>query len=259
MNLFSKLFRRPNALHLLAFIFFFNIANSYSQSNALHFNGDGSDDILLTKTTVDDIEGTNLYTMELWIKPESFGTNMNLLMANGSFNFSIDALGKPYLWNGTIYTSTATLSLNQWSHVAVTSNGTEIKFYVNGQAAGTTLGSNNISAGTTYGIGANVGNHGTAFIGSIDELRVWNVARTQTQIVQNLGNSLATGTGLMASYDFNSGIAGGTNTGITTLMDMTGNGNVGTLFGFALSGSTSNWVSSPVPTSFNYALDFDGG
>jgi hypothetical protein len=48
--------------------------------------------------------------------------------------------------------------------------------------------------------------------------------------------------GLLAYYDFNQETASGTNTGATTLIDRTGNGNTGTLQGFTLSGEESNWV-----------------
>ena len=57
-------------------------------------------------------------------------------------------------------------------------------------------------------------------------------------------------TGLVAYYNFNHGLAGGTNTGITTLEDLTANNFDGTLNGpFALTGTSSNWVSSTVDIS----------
>ncbi|HRY99590.1 MAG TPA: T9SS type A sorting domain-containing protein, partial [Bacteroidales bacterium] len=49
--------------------------------------------------------------------------------------------------------------------------------------------------------------------------------------------------GLVAYYTFDEGIDGGTNSGLIALPDQSGNGNNGTLSGFALSGATSNWVS----------------
>ena len=47
----------------------------------------------------------------------------------------------------------------------------------------------------------------------------------------------------MAYYRFNKGTAGGTNTGINSLTDLTSNAYNGTLSGFSLTGTTSNWVS----------------
>jgi hypothetical protein len=50
-------------------------------------------------------------------------------------------------------------------------------------------------------------------------------------------------TGLVAYYRANQGTASGTNTGITSLTDSSASGKNGTLNNFALSGSSSNWVS----------------
>lgn len=82
------------------------------------------------------------------------------------------------------------------------------------------------------------------FGGAVDEVRIWNVARTAAQILANMNTELdpTTQTGLVSYYTFNEGITTGTNTGLTTAMDMKGNNN-GILSNFAYSGSTSNFVS----------------
>ena len=94
--------------------------------------------------------------------------------------------------------------------------------------------------------------------GEIDELRIWNTARTQTEIQANMNNELSIETGLVASYQFNQGIANGNNAGETTLNDASGNGNNGTLNNFALNGTSSNWVngvslSPPCPTTNSFS------
>jgi len=48
--------------------------------------------------------------------------------------------------------------------------------------------------------------------------------------------------GLVAYYNFDQGSPGGTNESTTTLNDL--KGNFGALFGFSLTGSTSNWVTN---------------
>ena len=55
------------------------------------------------------------------------------------------------------------------------------------------------------------------------------------------GEFCASPTGLEAYYKMNHGTAGGTNTGVTTAVDLV-SANNGTLNNFALSGSSSNWV-----------------
>lgn len=56
---------------------------------------------------------------------------------------------------------------------------------------------------------------------------------------------------LKAYYKFNQGAPSGTNTGLTTLNDNSGYSNNGTLIGFSLSGTTSNWVTGATLTSGN--------
>ena len=52
--------------------------------------------------------------------------------------------------------------------------------------------------------------------------------------------------GLVALYHFDQGTVGADNSGITTLIDASGNANNGTLNNFALTGATSNWATGTV-------------
>jgi hypothetical protein len=95
------------------------------------------------------------------------------------------------------------------------------------------------------------------FAGSIDEVRIWNVARTATQISSNMGNSFPTPSpNLVANYRFNQGVASGNNAGLTSLADDSGNNNVGTFSGFAMTGSTSNFVNSGIAVLAAELTDF---
>jgi hypothetical protein len=83
------------------------------------------------------------------------------------------------------------------------------------------------------------------FQGKIDEVRVWNVARSQAEISSSYcGPLTGTETGLLAYYDFKQGVAGGDNTAIDSLYDVTSGANNGKLNNFDLNGSTSNFVES---------------
>jgi hypothetical protein len=63
-----------------------------------------------------------------------------------------------------------------------------------------------------------------------------------TQLAGNEAN-------LAAYYNFNQGVANGTNTGLTTLNGSTTPPYNGTLYNFALTGTTSNWVDGPALTT----------
>ena len=102
-----------------------------------------------------------------------------------------------------------------------------------------------------------VSNHNTEwkryFDGIVDEVRIWNVARTQTQIQDNVNKTLVGNeANLVAYYRMDYLTAGGNNTvapnNFTTLYDITANGNDGTLTNFARTGATSNYIAS---TAFN--------
>ena len=81
--------------------------------------------------------------------------------------------------------------------------------------------------------------------GCIDEVRIWDRALSQQEVLTNMNCHLnGNEPGLIAYYDFNQGIAGGNNAGVTTLPDLTSHGLNGSLQNFALSGNNSNWVAS---------------
>jgi hypothetical protein len=87
---------------------------------------------------------------------------------------------------------------------------------------------------------------GGNFLNSImDEVRIWNVARTSAEINANMNVAL-TGSpaGLVSRYSFDQGTASGNNPGLTTLTNNQGNAAFnGNVINFGLSGTNSNWVS----------------
>jgi hypothetical protein len=127
-----------------------------------------------------------------------------------------------------------------------------LKFYVNGLLLDTvTNNSFPIIAGN---VPINMGSwaNGRYFNGVMDEVRIWNVARTQSEIQSNMNSELAgTETGLVAYYPFNQGIATGDNTAINTVTDKTANALNGALTNFAKTGINSNFVVGKVNTNNN--------
>ncbi|MBC7722947.1 MAG: T9SS type A sorting domain-containing protein, partial [Pedobacter sp.] len=145
------------------------------------------------------------------------------------------------------YSSTSTISQNVWTHVAATFDAGRVSLYINGVLDATFSGvANPVSNLTGLYIGTPqdaLGNSLFAFSGTIDEVRLWNRALPQAEIMNNMNCELPTGqTGLLSYYQFNQGANGADNSTVTTLTDASGNSNTGTLTNFALSGTTSNWV-----------------
>ncbi len=235
-------------------------------ANTLSF--DGTDD-LVNLGTSSSLKFSSSFTAELWVKSanwtvatsqqtvlscfESGGYGITLTN-NGNLNFFLrsSATGTGYV--GVSY-PVSNLTNNTWYHVAGSFDGRYIRMYVNGSLIGTyDIGSSGTVVYTYPSnplfIGAdptdNATPQGLYFAGQIDEVRLWNIARTQAQIQSAMNGELnpsdATQTaGLVSYYTFNQGTASGTNSGLTTVIDQKGTNN-GILTSFALTGSTSNYV-----------------
>ena len=110
--------------------------------------------------------------------------------------------------NGYVVTyDNCPFELNKTYHVAMVYDGASLKFYRNGFLMSQIPCSGNIS---TNGLLASIGNGPgspliTQFFGYINEMRIWNVARTQAQLQTYMNSSLPNPTtqpGLLAYYTF---------------------------------------------------------
>ena len=230
--------------------------------NTLNF--DGANDYVTVSSGV--YFNGNL-TIEAWVNVNNnFGSYSRIIdYANGGLNDNVylsinSGIPNFVVANGTTQSSGLsagnTLTINKWNHIAVTLSGTTASIYINGVLENsasnflvpTTITRTNCSIGKSNWSGGNY----DLLNGSMDELRIWNVARTQSEIQAAMYSELAgTETGLLDYYNFNQGTAGGTNT-VTTLTDLTTYANNGTLNNFLLTGNTSNWLESyamVVPTA----------
>ena len=116
--------------------------------------------------------------------------------------------------NGEIYDGN-TLKFGIWTHLASTYDGTTYRFYVNGILVGTKtagysrVGFNSIPARPLrIGAGRTEGSATYFFNGAVDEVRIWNYARTQNQINYNKNFNLSgQESGLISYYQFEGGSA----------------------------------------------------
>ncbi len=178
----------------------------------------------------------NVTTVEAWI-------NRNASQADASYNgivswgprtcsgtsmlFSIQNTGRLSMatWcNDFVPVTGPIVPAGVWTHVAVVLNGTSVTFYINGQIAqtGTLASAPSIqaTASQAFNIGA-TDNPGRYFGGSIDNVRVWGVVRTQSEIQGDMYKQVPTtgtiGTNLKALYNFN----GNTNNSHGTVPNLT--------------------------------------
>lgn len=248
----------------LLFVFLALISGSpllAQPGNALSF--DGANDYVDAGDNGTLDFGTGDFTVELWILKQpgaDFGgvNKWNTGAAPGTNEWAINLNagfgGKALFGIESGNTTYQVLGLNnltngQWHHIAGVREGAAIKMYVDGVLEGTVSTGTAVpvnNAGRTLMLGrlfsGNYSNH------TLDEVRIWNVARTLSEIQSARYYSVSPSTtGLKAYYKFQQGTGGGNNAGLTTLPDLTGSGNTGTLHGFALSGTTSNWITSSAP------------
>jgi hypothetical protein len=226
------------------------VTQEATQDNALNF--DGTNDYVNC-----GIYNPATFTIEAWVNPNVVNVDQAVVSTLSEYTFTgwelhIGPDGIPVFtirnaagWIGT--KGTSPISANAWTHLAVTYDGATVKLYVNGVLSNTSIPGTYISSNGEMHISKRYG--GVSgwyyFNGTIDEVRVWNTAQTVTQIVGNMYNGIdnpASAAGLTRYFNFYQGTAGGSNSGITTLIDASASALNGTLNNFALTGSTSNWV-----------------
>ncbi|WP_073284336.1 FG-GAP-like repeat-containing protein [Hymenobacter psychrotolerans] len=167
-------------------------------------------------------------TWEAWVYPTRTGYAVRqtvFSVDDGGYDRGLIIEANSSSWGvftGTEAWQPTTVDLNQWQHVAVVYSSTGIRFYKNGVEY--VYGGGPNTAGTTnrFTIGSNPGFLNESWQGQIDEVRVWNTARSQSQIQSLLFDAPAgTTAGLAGFWRFNEGSG-------STATDETGSNN-GTL------------------------------
>lgn len=235
-----------NALSMLLVILFFaNIHPQSTAGTALQF--DGIDDWVEIPDSP-SLNPTDQITVEVWAYSDVFDRSQwqEFVMKGGNSPPSEPRQYylRPYLDRGTAQflihdlntdyseSSEDTLMNGIWYHVAGTYDGNVLKIYVNGTLQGTdTLGSVSIVESSEVLAFARLGSIDAEYYqGLLDEVRIWNVARTQAEIQFTMHDTLGPqyysnpGSGLVGYWRFDEGSD-------TTAFDLTGNHNDGIIHG----------------------------
>lgn len=222
-------------------------------AGALNF--DGNDDFISINNTLGNF-GSGDFTIEMNIKTTAAnqyilskrgicgGDNfISINTGNGKPGIEIDNGIGGYVGLG------GTISINDgnWHHFAVVRQSGKLMVFVDGVLSASANNANaNLNNNYTLTLGNSVCaflNGNTRFNGSMDEVRFWNRALCQGELIAHKSCEFTGAqTGLLAYYKFNQGFVNANNSSVTTLTDASGNGNNGTLSNFALTGAASNWV-----------------
>lgn len=168
--------------------------NRFGQTNSA-FEFDGSFDLINTFSTFDYEERT----VSLWINPydiDGFDPNNNVVISQDDYRLKYGCLRVDFennylnLWSGgsnNLYTEEASEMRYKWSHIVMTRNSEEVKYYINGSLVKTDV-SNNIAStfdpDSTLVIGAGRSAYKQFFTGKIDDIRIYNRVLSYEEIQQ---------------------------------------------------------------------------
>jgi hypothetical protein len=167
--------------------------------SALSFNGTNA---IVNVPDSSSLDLTSGMTLEAWVNPSALGNawrtvlmkeqSGNLvydLYANGSGATKVP-VGEVYVGGERTVAAPSALTVNTWTHLAVTYDGSVLALYRNGTQVATLLQSGPILTSTgALRIGGNT-IWPEWFAGLIDEVRVYNRALTQTQIQADMNTPL---------------------------------------------------------------------
>jgi len=217
-------------------------------------NFDGTNDYVSIPNN--PFSNNNTFTIQAWLKPEVVGDGtyhgflgMQLggrkpsLWVNTDGDLHYDSYKGSQRFNGTISDgSNKFFTVSEWVHVGWTNDGSNYKFYKNGNLVATETAPDTFNA--LDNIGYQIGKVDNYFKGQIDEVAIWDVALGIANITalynSRIGLKASVDSGnydksddLVGYWQFNEGIG-------STLTDNTSNSNNGTLNNM----DSSPWVTS---------------
>jgi len=237
------------------------IKSTAMTQNTLSF--DGSNDYVNVPGDA-SLDVTTSYTIETWFYRNSLTSSYKPIVDRGPVGLSSEI--EIYTqWASNNYQLTVvhnrggsfdyaywpTVPANQWIHISVRYTGGIVNVFYNGIYQAPVSGDENFPAIASGLNDLNLGFHGGGPFyhqGYLDELRVWNIARTENEIRENMYKELETPgseASLVAYYQFDE-ISG------TVLPDHSANTNNGTLMNMDPS---TDWVSSTAPIPYQTLQD----
>ena len=231
-----------------------NTGNAIPVQNNYSMSFDGNDDRVELSNQI--TEGLTSVTFMAWFNTtdhsgysdivQQDGTSGALFIRynpDGSFTYVFKA---DQGWRSI---SISPPSYGVWHHVAMSWDGTNIKAYLDGEEVGSSSGSGTMSGGGPIYIGNWQQQEG--FSGKIDDVQYWNIALSESEIQMHMNTEL-TGSeeGLIGYWNFNEGEG-------SELIDLSGNGYNGTIYGASWSGDGSPVEPPSYGCTDSYALNYD--
>lgn len=169
---------------------------------------------------------SNAFTIEFWLKTDKPAQNWARILEKGMWDeYSVSFYSTKGKLCASLVTpipsstprmvvthgpSTTSLNANTWYHVAVTFDGAAAKLYINGKLETskelTAVAPRSLSQNLIIGAACRADQSYYPFKGVLDEVRLWNVARTSQQIGAAMNATMVGDeSGLVACYSFDEG------------------------------------------------------
>lgn len=250
---------KKNYILLVAFLV--SVLNVNAQSLGVAVCFDGFNDYVPLVTTGTGILGDNSdndsFTIEFWMsdnpsaggnqmftKHSESGTKKGYFIDKSSTgSVMVGIADNTNNWSTVV--GAKLINDGNWHHIAFTYDAalSEIKLYIDSILQGTTNGFTPVFDGTTDTRLGSSAYWNTYFAGTFDEIRIWNTARTLTEINANRNAEIATITSdMVLYYKCNEGMAYYDNWLTYQFIDATGNGHTGDMYNMNRFGACSNWV-----------------
>ena len=225
----------------------------YYQGNSISFDGT-NDKVNIVSNS--NYQFTNNFTLESWISPVETSNYISFLNyslsndggQNGGIGFVYFATGWKFFIKTTDFDITladmigASAPVNQWTHMAATYDGSELILFRNGVETAKIDITGDISWSGVSGdlkLGSFVHNGTEKFYnGKLDDIRLWNVVRTPSQIKGYRYSALeGSENGLVGYWKADNGLG-------TVLYDQTSSLNNGQIIG-------TSWLIENSPINFS--------
>jgi hypothetical protein len=178
------------------------VANAWTtRKNGYCLSFDGADDYIdLGNPTSLQIAGP--ISISAWILVDDAPANQDTIISrretSSNWQFAVNTAGKLYFsfWSGGVevemVSGTTTISYGTWHHAAITYDMSNIKLYLDGKLDKTEPATATMDTNSTKTlIGRFYTGDGQPFDGKIDDVRIYNYARTAEQVQQDYNEGVA--------------------------------------------------------------------
>ena len=175
--------------------------SSGAYGSALHLDGSGPGVLVPDSPS---LHLRHAMTLEAWVKPAAISAAWRDVVYKGDDNYYLEATspmsGLPaggVSVNGGGHTETfgtTALSTARWTHLALTYDGSALRLYIDGNEVSSVSETSSLRSSTNpLEIGGD-GIYGQYFEGLIDEVRVYDIARTPDEIRLDMSTPVVPGT-----------------------------------------------------------------